>query len=129
MPVEEDDCWDTALLWTATFGVDPQGGATFAAPVQLTYPNGVRWLPTARQVLDAAGNLTALDAQAVVLQDIAIGSLMWLGSLSDWYGTGSGSGPVNTADDARMVVKTFSKTPSIDGRFYRRVVGLMRYHQ
>jgi hypothetical protein len=103
---------------------DDQGQPALAAPVELTYPNGVRWLPSNAQVMDPKGNLIRLDATAVVLQDITEGSLMWLGCLQDWYGTGSGQ-----TDNMRCVVTKFTKTRGIDNRFHRRTVQLMRYHQ
>jgi hypothetical protein len=122
MDIEEDDCWDTAVLWPATTVYDDQGQPVRSTPVELAWPNGCRWVPSTRQVMDAKGNLINLDATVVVLQDIPVNSLMWLGELADWYGTGSGA-----SDDGLMVVKSFNKTSSQDGRFERRTVSLMRF--
>lgn len=119
--ITEVDCWDTVVLWPVA-GYDDQGQPVRGAPVELTWPNGVRWIPGQTQQMDAKGNLVNLDAQAVVLQEIAIGSQMWLGSLADWFGTGS----ANT-DQEVMVVKLQNRTPSLNGRFDRLTVGLMRY--
>lgn len=127
-PIEEDDCPDTAVLWPAGLPYDTQGQPTIGAPVELAYPNGVRWCPSTSQVLDPKGNLISLDATVVVLQDIPIGSHMWLGCLDDWAGSGGG-----VQDDQLMVVKTFTRTPMFEGDkgwdLYRRTVGLMRFHQ
>lgn len=123
-PLEEVDCWDTAVLWPATGGYDKQGQPVLGDPVQLDYPNGVRWLNKLAYKLDPAGNVIAVDATAVVNQDIPIHSRMWLGALADWYGTGS----ADTHDQNLMTVKTFDKTDDTKGRFSRRTVGLMRLH-
>lgn len=123
-PLEEVDCWDVAVLWPATGGYDNQGQPLFGDPIELAYPNGVRWINAQRQQLAADGNLILVDATAIVLQDIPIHSKMWLGELADWYGTGS----ANTTDTNLMTVKTFNKTYDQRGQDIRRTVGLLRLH-
>ena len=124
-PLEEVDCWDTAILW-AFAGYDLQGQPKYADPVELNPDdgNGVRWLNKFSWVKDQHGNNIAVDATAVVCQDIDVHSKMWLGRLDDWIGTGSG----DTMDQNLMVVVGFDATPDTSRRFFRRIVGLMRFH-
>lgn len=121
-PLEEVDCWDTAVLWPATGGYDAQGQPILGPPQELAYPNGVRWLNKFAYVKDPHGNLIGVDATAVVLMDIPVHSRMWLGQLADWYGTGS----ADTLDTNLMTVAAFNATPDTQRRFFRRTVGLMR---
>lgn len=118
-PLESYDVYDDALLWAA-FENEPDAYGQFrveSSPSQIK----VRWLDTYRIVLDAQGNEIALDAMAVVRQDIAVGSRMVHSTLAEYLGTGSG-----LPDAAVFIVKTFNKTPDIKNRYYFREVGLMR---
>ncbi len=123
--ITQIDCWDTAVLWPA-YGADVEGQPLYLAPVELKPPNGVRWLDKQAWVIGPNGNTLLVDATAIIAAqiDIPIHSKMWLGKLADWYGTGS----ADTVDQYLMVVKSFNKTPDQQRRFYRRTVGLMRYH-
>jgi hypothetical protein len=113
--------YQAALLWNVT-GVDRYGQRTVAPPVQVR----VRWNHNRTEMLDPHGNQTTLDASVIVAQEVTIGSLMWLGLLSDWYGTGSGTGGVG-GDDELMEVKTSKRVPDIKNRFQQRELGLMRF--
>lgn len=112
-----------AVLWPKA-GYDAYGQPAVGDAVQIP----VRWNTERREVLQPNGNTIAFDASAVVRQKIAIGSHMWLGELVDWYGTGSGSGSVDTADDEVMVVKNYTETKDLKGRAVFREVMLMRLH-
>ncbi len=119
MPAFETmDLTDEALLW-APAGIDPNfGETTVGSPVQIP----CRWVPSKAKVEDDKGNTITLDAQVVVMQDIAPGSKMWLGNMTAWNSSGNGS-----ISNGLMEVKTTSKAKDIKGRFIRRTLGLMRY--
>ena len=119
--------WQPALLWPIV-GYDQYGQPQVAAtPTQLggmgNQYMGVRWEASRAQVLDAKGNQVTLDAQAMVALDIYPGSWMWLGLLSDWYGTGSAH-----SDQELMYVVNFKRTGDINNRWQTRTVGLKRLH-
>jgi len=123
-PMEEADCWDTAVLWEHDGGFDAQGQPTYKDPVQLAWPNGVRWIDKVSWSTDPLGNLVQVDATAVVLQDIPVHSRIWKGTLNDWVRDAT----LATRDQRVMVVKTSNSTDDTKGRFSRRTVGLMKYH-
>lgn len=77
----------------------------------------VRWEESEQDALDAEGETIRVDALAVVDQDIAIGSLMWLGKRANW----------TVATGELKEVVTFSKIPNLKGTRFRRTVGLIRY--
>ena len=106
-----------ATLW-AKVGVDAYNEPTVSAPVVIK----VRWVWVKKQVTDAEGNKRAIDATAVVNRDIATGSIMWLGELDDWVGTGSGGN-----DDELMEVVSYDETEDIKARNKRRTVTLAFY--
>lgn len=82
----------------------------------------VRWEATDKQYYDDTGNLKNLDAYVVLDQDVAIGDHLWLGSLSEWTGTG-----VGLVDNEMMEVVVFKSTPDIDGIEYRKTAGLVYF--
>src|SRR5438045_7940552 len=94
--------YQAAVLWnrtTAQYGSDGYGQPLMdGVPVEIR----CRWDDTKRECLDPEGNRIAVDATALVDRDIAIGSEMSLGNLSDWVGTGLGQDD----DTLVMVVKT-----------------------
>jgi hypothetical protein len=120
-----------AVLWAWNGSYDAYGQPVPSSPpVEIA----VRWntMPTRREVLDSKGNTVALDATVVVNQVIAVGSLMWLGALAQWYGIGTGSAGVSVegqqgAGNELMVVKTYTEVPDIKGRQSFKTVGLMRF--
>ena len=116
-PIERRDRFQLAALWP-TNGVDNYGQPTFAGPTEIR----VRWNDKRRESVDALGNVIAVDATAVVNEVIQPGSLMRLGPLEDWYGTGS-----NDAESGLMSVVTYDETPDLKARNVRREVGLVRY--
>lgn len=105
-----------AVLW-AYNGTNRYGEPLVLDPVEIC----VRWENKRTEMLDAQGNKVEVEALVVVNQDIAINSQMWLGTLSNWVGTGSAG-----TDDEVMMVRVFNKTPDIKGRCYRRTVGLSK---
>ena len=120
MPEQEmDSAWrlQTAVLWPCS-GRDNYGEPQVGSPVEIL----VRWITKRMEALDALGNTIALDAQAVVNQEIAVGSLMWLGTLASWQGTGSAVQPSDL-----MQVKIYDEATDLKGRATRRTAGLMRF--
>lgn len=82
-------------------------------PVQIE----VRWEETREDVLNPfSGQMVTKSANVVVDQEIALGSIMWLGLLADIPATG----------DFRQVIE-YRETPNISNTLVRRVVGLMRF--
>src|SRR5262245_35698622 len=82
----------------------------------------VRCIKGRAQVPDPQGTLITLDARALVTEEIAIGSLLWLGELADWLGTGSVA--VNT--ELHEVV-TYTETNDLKGRHTTRRLGLRKF--
>lgn len=107
----------TALLW-AVIGVDAHNEPVVGLPDEIQ----VRWENARVQMASADGTVVTVDATAVVGRDVNEGSLMRLGDLEDWNGTGS-----NDDDNGLMQVVAFSKVPDVKGRNFRRVVGMIRF--
>lgn len=119
MPAPEtSNRYQTAVLWPTTTP-DAFGQLQVGSPIEIR----VRWNTKRSEAQGPNGGTITLDGQASVLQDIAIGSHMWLGTLEDFYGTGSGSAEEDTEV---MRVATFNATPDIKNRYQQRTVGLQR---
>lgn len=112
--MRDRDRRQTAVLWPVA-GTDDYGAYTVGDPVELS----VRWVFGRSEVLDPQGNRIAVDAQVTVDREIAIGSEMVKGTLSEWVGTGSAGD-----DDEVMMVMSYSEVPDVRARDFRRVVGL-----
>jgi hypothetical protein len=106
-----------AVLWPIA-GYDSYGQPTHKSPTQIN----VRWNTVRREIQDSQNNTIVLEAEVVVIQEVGIGSLMWLGKLLDWYSIGSAG-----SDTELMIVKAYYKTPDLKGRVVFRTLGLMRY--
>jgi hypothetical protein len=117
-----------AVLWMAASGItDRHGRFKVGEPVDIQ----VRWDDSKREMLDAQGNKIAVDAAAIVDRVITVGSRLWLGTLADYVGTGSGTGSsqVNPGDVSPvMEVKAFNHVRDLKGRDSFMTVGLVRYH-
>lgn len=106
-----------AVLWELS-GRDDYNEPLVSAPTEIW----VRWNHNRSEALDAQGNKIALDAQAVVGQSIPLGSTLALGSLAEWYGTGS----AGEASEVMQVI-TSSEMRDVKGRLVGRSVGLKRF--
>ena len=82
----------------------------------------MRWNTRRNRALDPQGNTILLDASAVVEREIPVGSIVWLGELAEWSGTGSGD-----VETELMEVKTYRETPDVRNGEVRRVIGMMKY--
>lgn len=112
--VETSHRLQRAVLWKAS-GFDNNGKVTVDPAEEID----VRWVEKRRGTLDAQGNTIAVDATAVVDQEIVVGSILWLGNMDDLPAI-----PVNLKQ-----VATYDETPDLRGRETARSVGLVRYSE
>lgn len=117
-PLETTELNQTAIIWEGQTGYDDYGERLTTTPVEIP----VRWSSERSQGVDSHGNLIAFDATAVVNQDIARDSLMYLGTLEDWYSLGSAGDETEL-----MVVKVLNVIPDLKNRETFRSVGLVRF--
>src|SRR5665213_596757 len=110
--------YQRAVLFPFVGVYDAFGQPTLGVPVEIP----VRWITKRREILDKHGNTIALDASADVAQTIKVDSVIWLGTLANWNGTGSG-----LPDTELMMVKSYDETPDGKGRSLKRNIGMMRY--
>ncbi len=101
-----------AVLWEAS-GTDDYGEVTLDAAAEVT----VRWTERQREGVDSQGNTIAIDASAVVDQQIAVGSIMWLGELVDLPAI-----PTNLKQ-----VVNYGSVPDVKGREFWRTVLMIKY--
>lgn len=116
-PPEEAYREQSAVLWRATGTYDRYGQPKLSAAEDVD----VRWIQRRTEVQDAQGNTVTLDATVISVEDIPVGSEMWLGRLEDFLGTGSG-GP----ETEIHVVRTGSDSPDVKGRIFRKRYGLTK---
>lgn len=117
--IETSNRYNTVVLCEKS-GTDEYNNSTRLAPVEIQ----VRWEENQGEMLLPDGSTIAVDAYAAVNQNIPNGSILWLGTLADWVGTGSGSSDPQV--DLMEVVGQ-RKVPDVKGRVYRRTLGLKRY--
>lgn len=119
MPAPEANGRDQdAVVWDATGRYDRYGKAILDEPRQIE----VRWNTKRTSMIGRDGKPIALDATVVTVEDIELDSDMWLGTLEDWYATGSAGNGVSL-----HTVVAFTSTPDIKAREDFRVLGLMRH--
>lgn len=106
-----------AVLWPAG-GYDEFGQPTVGEPQEIQ----VRWVNRQSRALSPEGNTITLDASVVTVEDIPVGSIMWEGTLDDWYGIGSAG-----QDSGLMEVVSADYTPDLKGRVWRKNLGLKFY--
>lgn len=134
---EHDNRRQKAVLWTRK-GVNRQGQLKLNSPAEII----VRWKWVKREIVDRQGNTVAIDAEVVTVQDIPVGSVLWLGSVddlpggapswsdawgdswSDAWGSEEAGGGLPTEDVMQVI--TAPTTPDIKGRFKMRTLMLMR---
>src|SRR5688572_23769422 len=83
-PIETAELNQKAMLFVRA-GTSEDGRPTWYHPVEIK----VRWEWVKAQVVATGGEVTGTDATVVVDRRIEDGSRMWLGSSSEWHGTGS----------------------------------------
>lgn len=123
---ERSDQLQDVVYWRYLGIID--GEVQLAAPVQLSIsnspPDGVRWNQTRRDAQDPKGQKITLDASLVTSTRLVPDSLVWQGSLDDWFGTGTGP---ETFDTELMQVKLETLVTDLKGRETSMKYGLMRY--
>lgn len=119
-PLEETDLNQTIVVW-ARVGFDRLAVPIIGVPVEMP----CRWIDSRKETIDPQSSDERRDATAIVLQEVARESLVWLGSLDDLPGTGTSAADVPTSD--LYIVTGFDGTPDIKNRFVRRSLTLMRY--
>ena len=121
---ERSDLLQYAILWPILAVID--GEPKLGPVVELAPPtNGVRWNSSRSEAKDSKGQKVSLDATAVVNQKIDVDSLIWLGSLAEWYGTGSGTSSV--PDTEVMQVVSYKEVPDLKNRESMKTIGMMRW--
>jgi hypothetical protein len=120
-PIELEARYEKAVLWeppSSDIKQDDYGASRITPPAEVR----VQWVTDKRRIQDVFGTTVNVDAMAVVAQEVKVGSLMWLGELADWTGTGSGG-----QDDEVMKVVSSSTQRDIKGRVTRRTVALQKF--
>lgn len=117
-----------AVLWPALTGrdkFDEYGDVKSGVPQEIV----VRWIEKEMDAIRPDGTPIRLDAQVHAVEDIAIGSVMWLApneastALEQWYGTGS----AGQDSGLMMVVSLSGRACDLKGRNTRREYGLVKY--
>lgn len=108
-PLETSDLHQTAVLCTYV-GQDNYGNPLLDDPVEIS----VRWEETYKESIDPRGNPILITDTVVVDQDIAVGSILWLGELSAF------SSPYTNL----RIVNEYRETPDLKNIHRRRVVEL-----
>ncbi len=116
-PIEEFATEDTALLFVWN-GEDQYNEPTFEYPIEID----VQWVEKTAVMSGPGGTPITVDVLVIALVDIILDSVMWLGTLDDWIGTGS-----NDTDSTLYQVAAAAYTPDIKARETRRRYGLIRY--
>jgi hypothetical protein len=114
----------TAVLWRAN-GTDAYGEPSFSTPEEIN----VRWVNKSLLDLNPTANNIGINARVATEVDIEVDSLLWLGTLEEWYGVGSAGTSPDGASDSLSQVKSFNRVPDIKGREYRRVFDVVRYRE
>lgn len=119
-PFETMDRPQKATYWEKT-GDDNLGlPVVTSTPVQLD----VQWDDNQSEALDPKGNVITVDATVFTGgMRLIIGSIIMLGTVADWQGTGSAEVPTDL-----LTVKTVKITPDLKGRNRVYFYGLMRYN-
>jgi hypothetical protein len=114
-PLETLDRHQTATLWPLTGLVDNFGERAHGTPREIE----VRWVWARNSNRQAQSNAVAHDATVITEEELTVGSLLWLGTLDEWY---SSSGSVGTAVEGAtglMHVISSTKTTDLKHRFTR----------
>lgn len=107
-----------AVLLAAT-GFDRYGEPTVAAPAQVS----CRWEEKHSESVDAKGADIAIDCQVMIAQAVAVGSVMWKGTLVQWYSLNGSAGP----DVDLFRVAFCNQVPDLKARHTTYSLGLQRF--
>jgi len=112
-PLETLDRHQKAVLW-AFDSVDAFNEPIVEQPVEID----VRWVEKRQESVDSQGTPIAIDATVTVDREIAVGSIMWKGTLDRV--------PATFTD--LKVVAAYNETPDIKNRNVRREVKLTAWN-
>lgn len=115
--LETIDRYQAAVLWPF-LRLDDHGETIIDQPEEVN----VRWVWKQSQMLNDKGQPVAVNATVITDDDIPLGSIMWEGSLEDYYAVGSAGDA-----DWLMEVSSIGKAPDIKGRDYQFKYGLTFY--
>ena len=122
-PIETFERNQTAVLWEYA-GVDGYGEQTIGLPQEIA----VRWQKSLSRSGAADRYAEAFDAVVYAAQDVAIGSIMFEGTLEEAFGGTAGTADGDLVSDAVLYeVKDVYRTVDLKNRNTRRRLGLMRY--
>lgn len=117
-PLETDDLLQIAVLWELD-SYDTYGKPTVHDPIEIP----CRWVDVSEHSKRNVTTSESLDSKVSVDRAVPLGSIMWLGRLSDWTGVR----PNPDEDNSVMVVSKYNYTPDIRAREIRRILGLNRF--
>ena len=112
-----------AVLWPVN-GFDEFGQFTVSdTPFEIK----CAWNDVFQQTLDSDKNTITIEAVVMVDRDVAIGSVMWFGSLADWPGDAKPASGIGAAPYQLLEVKFFNSVPDIKRRGSVKVAKLVRF--
>lgn len=114
MPLMENQLRSQDTVYWAYSGIDRNGEPTVAAAVDIV----TRWEQVLDEQIGEDGTPIATNATAIVNQDIAIGSILRLGTVATLPSPVTGG---------LMEVVNFEKIPDVKGRNYQRTVTLRKW--
>jgi hypothetical protein len=120
-PLETKDRKQDAVLLPALLvngypRANRKGEILLGAPTAIK----VRWCWEKKESMNAKGEPVTIEAHAVVDRLVVVGSIMWLGKLANYVGTGGDAVEF-------MQVVDYQQATDIKNRDTRRLVQLMRY--
>ena len=118
--LEEMDRHQDALYWPTT-GTDQYGQPSHDFSAGAVVCLKVRWVGKRGLSSDAQGNPITIDATVVSNRALTVGSLMWLGKLTDTPGTSE------TPESDLMIIVGHNTTTDVKNRFTRRETLLQRF--
>lgn len=114
---EQDYRFQKAQMWEKV-GDDGYGNPIISVRVELC----VRWENKQIEMIDPDGQPIRVDALVQYIEDIEVGSIMWLGCEDDLPDSGIPTTKL-------MEVVAFDDIPDVKGRVFRKTFGLKRYNQ
>lgn len=111
--LETMDLRQKAQYW-AFSSRDGHGKVQVSARVEIS----VRWVTTRMEALNAKGDSIAYDAGAIVDREIAVGSILWLGTSAEYAAAST---------PTYYQVSDYQEASDLKNRNIRRKVSLMRY--
>jgi len=118
MPAFETMDRPQKITYWERLGTNRLGNFVIGSPIELK----VQWDDRASRTMDSKGNWIGIDGTLFTNRVLKIGSIVRLGTISDWQGTGSGLVPTDL-----MEIKTGDEVYDLKGRNQVFFYGMMRY--